>query len=183
MEKDFLIRIGLCLNPDDPACSGIVEKALRSIDPRKARNNKDRKHRLKKREQVLSQMISTEEAPQSAVYPGFGADRWPDEQLTAAITIDAKSQTKLAEKIVRGLLYLEEQVFVGEDYEIQSFVLTDEGARPIVEMIDRYAEVHAREPGIVVKRATVPDDRTSSVFVTEIWGQFKMYSIVSKPDA
>lgn len=180
IEKDFLIRIGLCLDPNDPACSGVVTKALRSIDPSKARNNKDRKHRTNKRNQILSQMVPVHNVPTSAVYPGFGADRWPDEHLTAGITINQESQIKITEKIVRGILYLEEGVFVSEAYQIHTFVLSEQGATPIMEGIKKYAVVHSREPGIVVKRATVPEDQTASVFEIEIWGQFRTYSVVER---
>ena len=119
MEKEFLIRIGLCLDPNDLACSGIVAKAIRSLDPSKAKNHKDRKQRAKKRDQILRQMIPSKDVPSSAVYPGFGPDQWPSEQLPA-ITIDVESHKKITEKIVRGILYSEESVFVGEDYEIST---------------------------------------------------------------
>jgi hypothetical protein len=179
MEKEFLIRIGLCLDPNDPACSGIVAKALRSLDPRKARNNKDRKQRAKKRDQILSQMIPSRDVQSSAVYPGFEADRWPDQQLSA-ITLDSESHTKITEKIVRGILYLEESVFVGEDYTISTHVLHDQVALKILEKIAKHVVVHSRGPGITVLRATVPEDRTSSLFAIEIWGRFRSYSVVTK---
>jgi len=51
LEKDLMIRLGLCLEPDDP-CKGIAEKALRSIDPSLAKNEKDRLARLSKRRQI-----------------------------------------------------------------------------------------------------------------------------------
>ncbi len=183
IEKDFLIRIGLCLDPDDPACSGVIAKALRSIDPSKARGKKDAKHRAKKRDQILKQMIPIKDVPVTNVYPGFGADRWPDEELTAAITISKESLVKITEKIVRGILYLEEGVFVSDDYQIDTYVLSEQGAAESIKSVEKLFVVHSREPGIIVKRATVPDDKKSSVIEIEIWGQFKMYSIVSRKDA
>lgn len=53
----------MCLDPEDPACKGIVEKANRAIDPSKARNNKDRKHRLRKRQQIISELMPEADIP------------------------------------------------------------------------------------------------------------------------
>ena len=57
IEKDLMIRVGLCLDPNDPSCAGIVDKALRSIDHTKGKNHKDKQARLKKRQQILGQML------------------------------------------------------------------------------------------------------------------------------
>ena len=124
-------------------------------------------------------MIPVKDVPSSAIYPGFGPGRWPGEQLSA-ITIDSESQTKITEKIVRGILYLEESVFVCEDYEISTHVLHDQVAINILDRIAKHLVVHSREPGITVLRATVPEDKTSSVFAIEIWGRFRTYCIVTK---
>lgn len=71
MEKDLLIRIGLCLNPDSEESKGIIDKAMRAIDPTRGRNSKDAKHRQKKREQIISQMMREEDVPPESIYPEF----------------------------------------------------------------------------------------------------------------
>lgn len=182
LEKDLMIRIGLCLDPNDSSCAGIVDKAMRSIDPNKGKNNKDKRARLKKRQQILGQMIQEGEIPESSIYPNFGlhADI-SDKQY--AVTINANSIKKLNEKIVRGIMYIDDGLFIEPPYEIESFTLTDESAQPIINTIEKFGSVHAREPGIIVKRATVQEDKLSSVFLIDIWGRFKMYSTIMAKNA
>ena len=182
IEKDLMIRIGLCLDPDEPSSQGIVDKALRSIDPSYGRNEKDKHSRLAKRKQILKQFMSESTIPKSSVYPNFGPHMHEtDEQF--GITISAKAIKRLNEKIVRGIMYIEDGLFVEPPYVIDSFVLTDEASKPIIETIEKFGEVHAREPGIVVKRATVKSDKLSSLFAIEIWGKFKMYSSIEMNNA
>lgn len=47
------------------------------------------------------------------------------------------------------------------------------------EIIDHFGVTHSREPGVIVRRAVVPEDGISSVFEIEFWKQFKTYAIVS----
>jgi hypothetical protein len=182
LEKDLMIRFGLCLEPDDEACKGIVEKALRSIDPDQAKNEKDRKARLGKRRQIIRQTMEGDAIPDEAIYPNFESRYAIPDSERVAVTISKKSVDRLAEKIVRGILYLENGVFVDESYEINIFTLTDSGAASIVETVRRFGEEHSKGPGIVVLRAIVPDDNISSVFVITIWGRFKTYLVVLNKD-
>jgi hypothetical protein len=45
-------------------------------------------------------------------------------------------------------------------------------------MLNRYGKVYAREPGIIVSRATAIDDKKTSFYSIEMWGQVKMYASV-----
>jgi hypothetical protein len=53
IEEDFLRRIALCLDPFDPASRSIVQKALRSMKPTEARNERDRNVRGALRQRIL----------------------------------------------------------------------------------------------------------------------------------
>jgi hypothetical protein len=63
-------------------------------------------------------------------------------------------------------------------YVITLFVLTDEGARPIKEILDRFGQEYARGAGIVIRWAVTPEDSMSGFFEIVVWGQFKMYASV-----
>lgn len=179
LEEDLLLRLALCVDPSDPKCAGIVEKGLRALNPTYAKNEKDRRARLAKRNQILRESFQGKDIPLQAVYPNFGLyEHLPIEEQTA-ITIKADSVRKLSEKIVKGIFYLEDGHFIQPPYKISFYVLSDTGAEPIMEMLEKFGSVHAREPGIVVSRAVVPEDQTSSFFCIEIWGRFKMYAAVT----
>lgn len=178
LEKDLMIRLGLCLEPDDEACIGIAEKASRSIDPTKAKNKKDKAAREAKRKQILRQTLQGDSIPDESVYPNFESRYAIPDSERKAITISKKSIEKLGEKIVRGILYIENHQFIGESYEVSSYTLTDTGAASIVELVQRFGKEHSKGPGIVVLKATAPEDNTSSIFAITIWGRFKLYLIV-----
>jgi hypothetical protein len=46
---------------------------------------------------------------------------------------------------------------------------------------DKFGKVHAREPGLVVRRAVVTEDNRSALFEINFWQHFKTYASVS-PD-
>jgi hypothetical protein len=92
--------------------------------------------------------------------------------------VPADSFRRLTEKIVKGIYFLEEQKFLGPPYAIDFYVLSDEGAQPVKELLDRFGREYAREPGIVVRRAVPEDEPMSGIFEITIWAQFKMYASV-----
>jgi serine/threonine protein phosphatase PrpC len=178
LEQDLLIRFAMCLDPLDPSCAGIVEKGLRAINPSNAKNDKDRRARLAKRKEILKDAFEGENIPRQAVYPNFGVHPHLPLRDQTAITVPAKSVQRLAEKIVRGISLIEDGKLIEPPYKISYFVLSDAGATPILEMLERYGSIHAREPGIVVRRAVAPEDATSSFFLIEIWSRFNIYAAV-----
>ena len=55
----------------------------------------------------------------------------------------------------------------------------DADAQEFVDLIARHSKTLAREPGIEVVRAVVPDDNMSSVYAITIWKRLKMYAVVN----
>ena len=112
LEQELLIKIGLCLDPNDPASASIVQKALRSVRPTAARNPRDARHRLGSGQRILAQALQGDQIPDHGVFPGLG-ERWteiPGER--AAILIPKRSFERITEKIVRGIYYLEDGIFI-----------------------------------------------------------------------
>jgi hypothetical protein len=99
-----------------------------------------------------------------------------------AITIKAKSVHRLAEKIVRGIFYLEDRLFLEPPYTVSFYAIHDRNAAPFVTLFQKYGSIYAHEPGIVVRRAVATEDKTWSVFSIEIWSTFKMFAIVDAPE-
>lgn len=178
LEGDLLLRLGLCIDPEEPKSLGIVPKALRAIDPRYGKSLRDKQLRMAKRRKMLRELIQGDQIHKRAIYPGFEEklNRPLEEQI--AITLPYQSLRKLTEKIVRGIFFIEDQRFVEPPYGVQFFALTNQDARPVVDMVNRFGTTYAREPGIIVYRAVTPEDRMSSVFRIVIWGRLQMYAAV-----
>jgi hypothetical protein len=183
LEQDFLIKIGLCLDPHDTASASIVQKTLRSLKPTAARNPRDAQHRLGRGKRILAQALQGNQIPDHGIFPGLG-DRWaeiPGERT--AITIPKKSFERITEKIVRGIFFVEDGIFIEPPYIIDFYALPEGGITPWTDALDRWGKVYAREPGIVVRRAVAHEDGVSSLFEITLWKHFKTYASVTRQDS
>jgi hypothetical protein len=179
IEDEFLVLVALCLDPKIPASRSIVEKALRAMNPEAAISSADRKARASLARRVMEHLLEGPNIPQTGIYPTLG-EKWgraPGQGI--AVRIPADSFRRLTEKIVRGIFFLEDKKFIEPPYHILFFALDDAGAQPARELLDRAGVTYTREPGIVVKRAVVPEDGISSIFEIEFWGQFKTHASVT----
>src|SRR5262249_41069948 len=130
------------------------------------------------RAKLLRQIRKGIDFPSESIYPNFG-EKWerPPEQQHV-ITFSAKNVRRFGEKIVRGIFYIEGSRFIEPPYTVEVHVVHDEHVAEIIGIIDKFGEIHAREPGIVVCRAVSSEDAMSCLFKIEIWQQFKMYATV-----
>jgi hypothetical protein len=178
MEEDLLFRLALCVDPKASATAGIVEKALRSMKPEFAKDERDKAARAARAAQLRRELLHGPNIPRSAVYPGLG-ERWGRSTNEGiGVRVPAESLRRLTEKIVRGIYYLEDQMFIEPPYVIDFYALDDEGAEPLRTLLKRFAQNYAREPGIEVRRAMPEDAPMNSIFEINIWGQFKMHAVV-----
>lgn len=180
MEEDLLFRLALCVNPHAPETAGIVQKALRSMKPEFTNDERDRAARTARATRLREELFYGPDIPRSAVYPGLG-ERWNRPATQGlAVLLPEKSLRRLTEKIVRGIFFLEDRAFIDAPYTIEFYALTDEGATPIKEILDRFGREYAREPGIAVRRAVADDDPMGalSLFEINVWGQLTMYASV-----
>jgi hypothetical protein len=123
-------------------------------------------------------MLEGENIPTVATYPNFGLAPGETIEGRGAILVPAKSIHRLAEKIVRGITYLQDGRFIEADTPIDYFALTDEGAKPIIEMLEKYGENYARGPGILVQRAVAEANEAAAMYCITLFGKFKMYATV-----
>jgi hypothetical protein len=175
-EQWLLIMFGLCLDPKDPASSGIYGKAMRSIDPASGRNARDAHQRLKLRQKVLRKLKIFTKEPTEGVFPNFGL-QGPARAEMLAVPLDAKGLRKLTEKMVRGVVYVENAEFIDENYEFVISFMKNEDANFLLKIAEAGGGVIHRGPGISVTRAYLPSDKRVGVFVIEIWQRARFYAV------
>jgi hypothetical protein len=183
IEGDLLGRVGLALDANNPASAGIGDAALRAIKPAAGRNERDAALRAARDKKIAGEMLRGEKIPQDAVVPGLG-ERWNRpvaEQM--AVNVPADSLRAMTEKIVRGLVYKEDNAFIEPPYKIDCFVVDDEGAKECVALLDASGKTYKREPGLEIRRAVVAGDERSALYEINFWQQFKTYASVSKQEA
>ena len=179
LEDDLLTKFGLCLEPSNPASASIVEKALRSVRPAAARNTRDALHRAGRGRRILAQALQGNQIPDHGIFPGLG-DRWDDiPGERAAIPIPVRSFERMTEKIVRGIYYVEDSIYIAPPYSIGVYVFPEGDISEWNEPLDKWGKTFAREPGISIRRAVSDDDHLSSLVEITFWMQFKTYAVVS----
>jgi hypothetical protein len=184
LEQDFLVKVGLCLDPHDPASKSIVEKSLRSLKPAAARNARDARHRLGKGRRILAEALQGNQIPDHGIFPGLDKNRGSASgEEPVAILLPVESFQRITTKIVRGIYYIEDGIFIEPPYEIAFYALPEDGIAPWKDALDRFGTIYAREPGIVVRRAVAHEDGISSLFEITFWKQFKTYASVTLASA
>jgi hypothetical protein len=153
------------------------------MKPEFAKDDRDRAARTARAKRLSEELLNGPDIPWSAVYPGLG-ERWGrSSQEGLGIRVPAESIRRLSEKIVRGIYYLEDDKFIEPPFTIEFYALTDEGAEPVKDILERFGCIYAREPGIVVRRAVPEDAPMNGIFEIQVWEQFKMYASVDTLNA
>lgn len=179
-EQSLLIRLGLGLFKEDEKCSGIIEKARRSINPAYAKNERDRQKRLKCREKIKRDLIILDKIPSEGILPNFGSDERNKYKKYPILLIKAGHLKKFAIKIVRGMTFLFDGFLIEDDYEIGHYFEKEEDRSSVIKMINKFGITEYRGPGIVVGRAVAHNDPKSSLYRIDVWGKLKICATVTK---
>jgi len=182
IEENLLVRLGLCLDPKELTSLGIPDKVLRSLNPAFGKNERDRRYRKGKREKIIKEVIVLKELPQQGIFPNFGP--FPDIEYKEypTVMLDPEDVSKFAEKITRGIAYIADKSFIENSYKIELFIIDEQKATELKNMIDSNSTLFDRKPGLLVKRLLVENDKVGGIYFIEIWGRFRMYVTVSPKD-
>jgi hypothetical protein len=182
LESDFRDRMGLCLDPRNPASESVVLEALRSMDVKAGRDPRDAQRRLQRAKKILSQLLTSASIPQDSVFPGMKLHEHVPDEDRVGMPIPADYFGRIAAKIVRGIFYIEDRKFIEPPYVIDfhTFVLNNEVTAQFEAWLAQHGIIYAREPGLVVHRAVTPDDALTSLFKITFWEQLSMYATVTR---
>ncbi len=181
VEDDFKLRMGMCLDPSDPASASVVADALRALNPASGKNPRDAFMRAARREKFLREMLQGKAIPSDGVYPGF-EEKWDrSREQQSAVLMPRASIVRITEKIVRGIFFIENRRFIELPFKIGTYVVDPGTGVQIRSLMGRARREYAREPGVIVRRA-VAQDGLSSIFEIELWRQLRAYAVVSDRD-
>jgi hypothetical protein len=180
IENDLLLKFGMCVAPFAPASLGIAQKAMRSIDPRYARNRLDAECREKRKGKLLRQTIDPATVPLSSIFPGFGFHSEVDSAKEMAVTVGEADLKTLAEKIIRGTTWAIDRNYIETDYKIAIDFVRDPKSSVFYEPLVRFGKSYSLGPGLLVIRAVAEEDHMSGFYYLEIWQQVFMYGSVTR---
>jgi len=182
IENELLLKFGLCVPPFAPSSLGIAQKAMRSIDPRFARNSHDAGRRKKKRERLLRETIDPTTVPLSSMLSGFGFHAGQDPTQETAITVAEADLKAIAVKIIRGTTWAIDEKYIEPDYEIKIHFVRDPKLTTFYEPLVKFGKTYSLGPGLTVVRAVADEDRMSGFYYVAFWQQVFMYGSVSRSE-
>ena len=182
IEQNLLIKLGLCLDPNDLNSLGIPDRVLRALNPSLGKNERDQKHRLAKREKMIKEVKVFKDLPQIGIFPNFGAQPNINYQEYPVVTLEEDEINQFAEKMVRGIAYISDNSFIDENYIIKPYILDEKKSIDLRKLVDSTAIIFDRSPGLMVKQALVGNNKVAGIYLIEIWGRFRIYAMVTPKD-
>lgn len=175
LEEELRLLLAACVDPRSDAAAGIWAKALDSINPDKARSPADALKRKSARRRFLRRVREADPSMTNSSLPEIYSDR-PKGGL--ALVVPAKETHRFIEKLIRGTIYLTELRYIEDGQEITVSLLKPEHGEPIVRLVKEFGELYDRGPGIRIRKAVAQDAKTNSLFVFDIWDQFRFHGSV-----
>lgn len=178
-EGDVLGRVALCLDPNDPALSGIVEKAKRAIDPKYATSERDRVRRLKRREEIGRSVMDVHDPHGQGVLPSFRGNFL--EGSRTGIRIPARALEGVVEKWIRGVHYCEFGRPVPADYGVSAQFVNDEDAAKAFGEVVQHAQHIQKGSGVEVLIFHAEENSEFiAYYAFTIWKKLKVYGVVER---
>lgn len=187
IEQKLMVRMGLCLNPESPNSMGIPQRALSAINPKLAKDERDRRARLSLRKRILKDMFQTNNPNLQGLLPNFGPQGGVDYSGSyTAIMIPANMLEELARKFIRGLLFkLENGFLIRSDDQIDIYHANDNRVPDVISIIERLGHTEYRGPGVTIQRAVGDLETIGAILRIVIWSRWTIYAVfqsaVGKP--
>jgi hypothetical protein len=181
-ESEVLVRLALCLDPRDPKSIGISQRALRSLNPKFGKNERDKRARERKRRQILKEAESLgPNMPLNQLLPGFGPQPDFGPGPHHATFIKQRDLDDVSHKIIRGLSFLREGTPLPLEYSLNTYFIQEQEANPVLRMFEVIGGKLTRGPGFQVKYAVLEEDPLAGIYVVDIWGRLRIYASVLPP--
>jgi hypothetical protein len=181
IERALGVRLGLCIDPNDPLAGDFAKKAARAVNPRFGANLKDAMHRVGLRDFIMRDSMRVDEFPSSAVIPGFEKMQGYDESELRAIGLEKVAVDAFGEKLVRGSTYLFSRLYIEAGHEITINLMPPDD-NPYLEVLDRFGRRIDFAPDISIRRAgDLPEDPACGLFEFKFWDRLYIYGAVTQP--
>jgi len=166
------------VEPWTVGAEGIAERALRSFDPRTAKNENDRKHREGAKEKVRRDIVHVSKLSfTEPILPNVGTIHSPGDQGYSVEIVSQSDLHRLIEKFVRGISYIASGEVLPPEYVIHIIPLTQSHRLP-QSLLESPATVFERGPGFRVERHGTCDDRYAALFRIQFWGRYEFFATV-----
>ena len=185
IEDELRIRLALITVPGVEGLDSIRERALRAIDPNCGRNAKDRKSREKLRKRILSDAITNVKYDsRKGFIPNYHTQIEHGDNCSAML-IRSESLWNFIEKLIRGITFYEDGLYIDTNWEIDCAVLHErnQDSLNIQKLLNGFEHESTNQaPGLIVERHVTEHDHRMAMFKIEIWKHFIFRACVLPKD-
>jgi DUF2934 family protein len=185
LEKELLIFLACCINPQKAAARGLYERVRRTMGIGvEGLTDEEKGHREARRRKLLSEAQPYSPEAQPHIIPGLGPHPEAPASSQLQITIEAETTYAVVKKIVRGCEYwLAGGRIVGPPYEIEVF-LPSETPELVGKLMAAFAlgPVYLG-PGLRIRRGGTQDDSLSALYELVMWDTMTAYASILPPVA
>jgi hypothetical protein len=184
LEKELLVFLACCINPQKPAAKGLYDRVRRTMGIGvEGLTDEEKRHREARRRKLLNeaQPHSPEVLPH--IIPGLGPHPEAPVSSQRQLTMEAESIHAVVKKIVRGCEYwLAGGRIVEFPYEIEVFFPT-ETPELVEELLAGFAfgPVHLG-PGLRIRRGGAQDDPLTAMYELLLWETITAYASILPPE-
>ncbi len=175
IESDLFILIAACLDPFSEGAKGLWDRAKRAMTPELARDEVDRRCREATRVRFISRVRPGASVPVDAIYPGMGPDHGKGYEGRIAFSIPEHLFSRVAEKIVRGIWYLETGGYIEPPHKAIFYAVREEGAMQIREVLEESGVNRERGPGLEINWVVDESDLTTALFQIRLWRRVESF--------
>ncbi len=176
IERYVHTRLAFCVDPTYPAAAGMWDNAKRSIDPKQAHGDRDRKQRALQRRAFQRDMTELQQLPPHTL--PFSITNF-EKGSRCGINIDANKINPLVEKWARGIHYRIHGRSVSPAGEITLIHIHEEDAATAFGCFWAQRECLDAGSGIQVTYLTTNDrSKRADVYLFRIWDQFEVFASV-----
>lgn len=177
IESDLLQRFGMCVDPDSIAAKGIADKALRAVNSKYGRDERDKEKRSRSRHRLLQTAMPVSFLDPRGVLPDKNPP--PISKKSFGILIPADALKRMGNKFIRGITFVASKIYIDSQHEVSIFFAHEIDCQFIVQMLNQYGKRYDHGPGLVIKYAPSLDDPQSGLYYIEIWNKVYMYGTVT----
>jgi hypothetical protein len=175
--EDYLFyRLGRRLDPDDPALTGLAQRAMDSIDYKRAKTDRDYRARVSLLAELWRDKVPEES--HLPTLPGFEPEE--DSENKVAFRISAGPTYAFGERLIRGLTYYDFREYITEDKYDLHVLRHLQDPREILALLERWGETKDHLPGtLTIRRAHAEYDYACGVFEFTVWNRLVLRGIVA----
>jgi hypothetical protein len=157
IENRVRTQLALGIDRSQIAGKGVVEAALRSIDPQVAKSKRDSTHRAAQRDRIVRDIYEVNSLPTAGVLPNF-VSNFTELGSRHAFRIDAEDLNGVVEKWIRGIHYCEFNRILDKHDIVTVLHLAEEDALTPRQLIFDHGRKFQKGPGISVGYISSSED-------------------------